>query len=361
MAKILNVIQTPIVDNTIFVQQLSCDVYNAGSKLIVQESQEAILFKDGVADGPFIAGPHILQLENLPFFRKVFSHLFGGETPFKCKVYFINKANVLGIMWGTDAPIPLEDPKYGIQINVRSNGSTGISVIDSRRFVIKVVGTMQEFSIVDLKKVIKGFVVTFVKETLASAIAEQGISILNISAQLSSLSNIVQKKVNERLKEYGIQAENFLIGSILASDDDLEELKKIKNEALREVMIGSAKAQSRQIQGFNYQQERQFDVLEGAAKNGSGMAGTFVGTGVGLGVGLGVSGAVSNMANQAMSSQPQSNLTCPNCQISVPNGTKFCPNCGTKIEMPKNKFCSNCGTKLDPGAKFCPNCGNKCE
>ena len=48
---------------------------------------------------------------------------------------------------------------------------------------------------------------------------------------------------------------------------------------------------------------------------------------------------------------------CPNCGEDV-GQSKFCPNCGTKIEKETAKsFCPNCGEELNDSAKFCPNCG----
>ena len=49
---------------------------------------------------------------------------------------------------------------------------------------------------------------------------------------------------------------------------------------------------------------------------------------------------------------------CPNCGRDV-GGSKFCPECGTKIEIEKPKsFCPNCGSDVG-GGKFCPECGTK--
>ena len=44
---------------------------------------------------------------------------------------------------------------------------------------------------------------------------------------------------------------------------------------------------------------------------------------------------------------------CTHCQLSNPEGAKFCSNCGTAIIQ----ACSNCGTALLSNAKFCSNCG----
>ena len=49
--------------------------------------------------------------------------------------------------------------------------------------------------------------------------------------------------------------------------------------------------------------------------------------------------------------------SCPNCGASQAGNSKFCPECGTKLQAASH--CTECGAKLQPGAKFCGECGNK--
>ena len=48
---------------------------------------------------------------------------------------------------------------------------------------------------------------------------------------------------------------------------------------------------------------------------------------------------------------------CPECGAATPAGSKFCLQCGKKLETQLSPFCPNCGGQLPEGAKFCPNCG----
>ena len=51
-------------------------------------------------------------------------------------------------------------------------------------------------------------------------------------------------------------------------------------------------------------------------------------------------------------------VNCPNCGSDV-GESKFCSNCGTKIEIETPKsFCPNCGSDVGE-SKFCSNCGTK--
>ncbi|MDR3140670.1 MAG: SPFH domain-containing protein [Tannerellaceae bacterium] len=51
------------------------------TQLIVQESQEAVLFSKGQIVGKFGAGKHTLNTENLPVLRNLFGIPFGGKNP----------------------------------------------------------------------------------------------------------------------------------------------------------------------------------------------------------------------------------------------------------------------------------------
>ena len=57
-------------------------------------------------------------------------------------------------------------------------------------------------------------------------------------------------------------------------------------------------------------------------------------------------------------------LICPNCGAGNSTGTKFCGECGTKLEIPQppaQKVCASCGTIIEPGLKFCGECGTRVE
>ena len=359
--------------NNVLVTKSSIENFNTKSQLIVNEAQEALFYKDGHALDLFGAGRHSLTTDNLPFLKKLFGAIFGGKNAFTCEVFFINKVSVLDILWGTDSPIVLEDPKYNLIVNVKANGQTGIRVADSRKFVIKVVGQLREFTVDSVRRSIKGLMMTSIKEVIASTIIEHGVSILEITTRLSELSATMQAKLNSALEDLGLEAVHFYANGITADENDLAKLRLAKEkmlevktdtelEAYKLQVLSEARAKARAVEGYTYQEERKYDVLESAASN-SGTAGGMIGAGMGLGMGLGVMDetrrmTTGNLGENGSTAAPAATRTCPNCQNEVPRQAKFCPECGNQMP-PEVKFCSECGTKLTPGAKFCPECGTK--
>lgn len=62
------------------------------------------------------------------------------------------------------------------------------------------------------------------------------------------------------------------------------------------------------------------------------------------------------MQNQP-NGMPPGAMQCAKCQSSIPAGSKFCLECGERVNT--ELFCPNCGEKLPGNAKFCMKCGTK--
>lgn len=327
------------------------------TQLIVNESQEAILFKNGVALDVFGSGSYTLDTDNIPLLNKIINLPFGGHSPFSAEIWFVNKVFSLDIKWGTATPIQLQDPKYGVFVPVRSFGQFGIRIDDSKQFLIKLVGTLPLFDKTNIHNYFRGLYNTKIKDTISSYLVYKQIGILEINAYLDEISDYMKKRVEPILKEYGIELIHFYVNGISVPEDD-SAVKKLK-DAL-------AKRAEMNIIGYSYQQERTFDTLEGAATNqGTGAAGV-MGSGMGLGMGMGLGGALggqlSNIAKQ-MSTNTSDTRECPKCHYIMDRTINFCPECGFKMQslaQEKNEIkCSTCGTFYSKTVKYCPECGNK--
>src|SRR5689334_23404924 len=79
--------------------------FRLGSQLIVQESQTAVFFRDGKALDIFGPGRHTLSTMNIPLLANLISIPFGGQSPFRAEVYFVNMHDFIDQKWGTSEPI----------------------------------------------------------------------------------------------------------------------------------------------------------------------------------------------------------------------------------------------------------------
>ncbi len=353
----LNVISQNMTHDQLVVRY-EVEDFNAKSQLIVDASQEAIFYKSGQALDLFGPGAHPLNSENVPLIRKIFGAIFNNKTPFPCHVYFINKITVVDMLWGTSAPIEVEDPKYHIIVGVGANGQTGVRIVDSRKFVEKIVGTISEYTTDAVRRAIKGKMQMMIKESIASAIVERGISVLEIGSHFSEIADSVLEKLNQRVASLGIMLDDFSIDGIRPREGDLAELTKIRNKSLeRRTLTDDTEYEFARL-NTSYQEKRKFDVLENAAKN-EGAAGGFINMGVGMGVGVGMSRQMSDVTQTMQTNAMGGGVRpCSSCGMQIDANAKFCPHCGQQ-QAPQQKFCPQCGTPCAAGSKFCGNCGAK--
>lgn len=385
------------------------------TQLIVQESQEAILFSKGQILGKFGPGKHTLNTENLPLLRRLYGLPFGGKNPFTAEVWFVNKLQPYNIDWEINR-MDIHDADYNTGIPLVANGRYGLKITDAERFLIKIVGTKVMFTERDLTEQFYGEFSTKTKSTLMQFMIHNKIGIKQISAFLDSISDNLRTIMLPFWENLGFELTKFYITSIQV-DGSTEVGEKVLKAISQQSM--------QNIVGATYQQTQAFEIAKDAVNGMSNGSGGLLGAVVASNMmgGIGGSGGVMNpqynqptftpnsaegakMNQQAnagvrdvycsnCSKKFKSNLqfcphcgdrycpcpkcgtdndetakkcvscgqplmmaqsNCPNCNSPVEAGSGFCGNCGR--QMAENK-CTRCGAELPPNMKFCPKCGQK--
>lgn len=415
MAKLFDVIKYE-GDNKTFIYRHPCEDFNIGTQLIVHESQEAIFFMNGQALDLFGPGRHTLKTQNIPLVGKFLSRVSDDQTPFHCQVYFINKTEQMAIKWGTDSRVEYVDPTYNFPIQIGASGEMNLLCTDSRKLLVKVVGTENTITQDMVVAKFRAFLMTKVKSYLASFIRQQKLNIFLIDEHLTQMSDALLQKLAPDFSEYGMGLIHFFVTNIVKPEEDpmYQQFKELhfrqyadvaqaklsqqveiinqQTQAQRMVIEAQGLAQKRTTEGYSYQEERKFDVAEKIAQNEA--TGEFSNMGIGLGMisGIGgtVGGAVGGIVSESLggvmgAAAPKS--VCQGCGKELPVGAKFCAFCGQKntplqldqMRCPscncltsKGRFCMECGASLGSfcpscnaqipqGSKFCPECGHSVQ
>ncbi len=335
--------------NQWLIYKCPSDQFVLGSQLIVGEGQEAVFFRGGRALDVFRPGTHTLSTGNLPLLNRLVNLPFGGKTPFTAEIYYVNKTANLDMKWGTSVPIPMEDPRYGLLLNVGARGQYGITIEDSRLFVTRIVGTVPggtEMNHLLILRYFNGMINSRVKSIVSEYMIARRISFLEVTQYLTEISQSFQEALTEDLQSFGISLTNFYCDSIAPRPEDYEKLRTYKEE----LALG---------EDF-YQRRRSLDILERLADNPS--AGGTASAGIGLGMGFGVAGQVGGLfagLAQNVATHPQENagntVRCPNCGASNPASRRFCGECGNRLAA--GVICPHCGAENQPGMRFCGECG----
>lgn len=403
--------------NGTFIWKHPCEDFNSTTQLIVHESQEAIFFMNGQALDSFGPGRHTLETQNIPLLGRFFNKLTGSkETPFHCEVYFINKTVQMAIKWGTDSKVRFLDPTLGFPIELGACGELNLEVSDSRKLLVKLVGTSNGIAWGDsinfaksLMNSFKPLISTAVKTQLSSAIKEQNINVLEVDEKLDVLSEGLRKKMLPGFEEYGLTIPQLYITNVLLPEHDqnfrkMRELHALslqtrmiqaetliktaqaesaatvtaaqrkvemekqtteteiaRREAERTIIEAQAKAEADKIKGFSEAQVmaaqgyNKKDVLSAEVQKAYAEGiGNMTVTGGGGGVVGDMVGLGVGMA-AAGSIAPQLGEMLKG--FSSPSSA---PTSAEAVEK-KSVKCAKCGADLPENAKFCLECGEKVQ
>jgi len=304
-------------DNSTFIWKSPIEDFNSGTQLIVHESQEAIFFMNGQALDLFGAGRYTLETQNIPMVRKFLNRPTNDETPFHCEVYFINKTEQMAIKWGTDSQVQYMEPTYKFPLKIGASGEMSLRVEDSRKLLVKIVGTEPILSQTALTQMFRAFLMAKVKPYLAQTMQGSGFGIFEVDSHMGELSEALHKQLIPDFKDYGVSLERFFVTTIVKPEGDLayEKFRDIhvrqysdiaeaqlrqkvgiidqQTSAQKMVIESQAMATKRAQEGYTYQHERGFDVADKVAQNEG--IGNFTNTGIGLGMMGGMAGGMGSV------------------------------------------------------------------
>lgn len=296
----------------------------------------------------------------------------------------------MAIRWGTDSKVQYVEPTYKFPISIGASGEMALSVNDSRKLLVKLVGTERVLDRQQLTTYFRSILMAKVKTYIAQAMRTNAINIFEIDENLETFSADIQQRLIPDFLDYGVQLKRFYVTTVVKPDGDpqYEKFKELhfrqyadiaeaklkqqtdvihaQTEAQKVVIDSQAQATKRMQEGYTYQQERGFDVAQDAARNEA--AGQFSNMGIGLGMMAGVGGTVGGMVGGVVSdafagitAQPQAtaNRFCDQCGAELTPGAAFCDECGAPQATPDT--CAKCGFKFTKPGKFCPKCGTKRE
>lgn len=353
-------------DNDTFVWKHPIEDFNTNSQLIVHDSQEALFFRDGQALDLFGAGRHTLSTQNLPLLNKIVSIPTDGKTPFHCEVYFINKAMPLDMKWGTNSKVQVLDPKFNILLHAGANGGMGVQIEDSRKFLIKFVGTKNSFDKQTLTDYFRELIITRTKTYLNKIMSQ--VSFVTVNSKLDEISTAMHEMLAADIKPFGVKLINFFVSTIQLDKSDYEKIQTALADAGAVGIAATAEKGRMETLGYNWADQEMAEIMKTYAAN-EGAVGNVGGAMAQIPMAFAFGQMIKENTNTEFSGMAQvfsgkvKNTTsakfCSNCGRQLESDAKFCSGCGKAIGITSN--CTKCGRELKDGENFCPNCGTKRE
>lgn len=338
--------------------------FDVTSQLIVDETHEALFVVNGNTAGIYRSGCRPLPVPDIPVEQSSSKIPTGGDSPYSCRIYFINTAQAVELLWKTERPILLEDPLYEIFIQVTAIGSMSVTVEDSHKFMLKVVGFRDSISPEDLVSKFRGIVTTHVKDCISKIMVNGMLSYFMLNAHLMELNCVIKERLDIIFREHGVKINHFSIDTIEVPETDYKKINEAKERRAR-----------RLIEGYTWQEERRMLIAEKYACN----QGAII-----LGA---IDGSIAEIAKYVLNpgklpeSSPPRDLadvhTSPKPLTQIPhspmnpgnhkatNGADWPEHDISRLErserVPKNAnglICPNCSTHV-PNSRFCSKCGHR--
>ncbi len=399
-------------DNSTFIWKHPCEDFNSLTQLIVHESQEAIFFMNGQALDLFGPGRYTLETESIPKIGKFLSRATGDQTPFHSEVYFINKTVQMALKWGTDSKVRYIDPNSGVPLELGASGSMNMQVADSRKLLIKLVGTMngiswesegKEFT-KSIQNSFRPVVSTAVKTTLSSVIKAQNINILEVDEHLNEIGRELHRKILPEFEEFGITIPQFYLTTVVLPEEDPNfrkirelyavslqqrmiqaerDIKTTKAQAEAEITAAARAAELERQQTQTEVAKRQAErtvieaQAEAMAKKATGFAEAEIMRAQGYNQkdiiqaevqkayaeGIGNMGGNGGAGGSAVSDIVGLGIGLKAAGLFGGQMGDLFGNLGANTDMPAPAAtsCPACGANIPAGSKFCPECGSKIE
>lgn len=284
---------------------------------------------------------------------------FGGVTPQKQQVFYINLQEIKGIRFGTSSPLNYFDNFYNAELFLRAHGNYSLRITDPILFYTNAIPKNK--SQVDINDINEQYLAEFLTalQTAINKMSADGERISYVPSKSMELSKYMGTVLDDSWRELrGMEIVSVAVASISYTDDSVK-LINMRNQG---AMLGDPSIREGYVQGSVAR------GMESAGSNAAGATTGFVGMGMGMNAGGGYLNQASQNNQQHMQQQQapaQNNADhwdCPQCGTS--NTGKFCSNCGTPkptSDGPSLKMkCSDCGEVIDLAngiPKFCPNCG----
>ncbi|WP_242359297.1 SPFH domain-containing protein [Lactococcus petauri] len=326
-----------------------------GGKIIDYTAEEGYYtVKNNTAPSMFNGG--LKESVQEAFFR----FKFGGVTPQKQEVYYINLQEIKGIKFGTATPLQYFDNFYNAELFLRTHGTYSLRITDPILFYANAIPKNQ--TQVEISDINEQYLQEFLTalNTSINLYSAQGERVSFLPSKSVELSKYMADTLDEEWRKLrGIEVVAVAVSSISYTDDS-QKLINMRNQG---AMLGDPSVREGYMQGAVAR------GIEAAGSNTGGAMQAFMGMGMGMNQAGDVLGQAST-SNQAQMAQQEKaatksedTWTCSAC--GTENAGKFCSNCGEKkpevqanlkIEM----ACSACNAVVNLAngvPKFCPECG----
>ncbi|MEN3356239.1 MAG: hypothetical protein V7637_221, partial [Mycobacteriales bacterium] len=229
--------------------------------------------------------------QNMPILSTLKGWKYGFHSPFKAEVYFVTTRQFTGMKWGTQNPIILRDPEFGM-VRIRAFGGYSIRIADAGMFLKDIVGTDPQFRTEEVADTLRQMIVG----RFSTALAAAHIPMLDLASNQDAIGNKLAAIMSVEFRPMGLEFPQFVIENLSLPP----EVEAAMDKRTQMGVLGNLN---------QYTQFQAANAMEAAANNPGG-----AGEGVGLGMGM----ALGQQMAQSLGQSAQGAQAAPAAQPAPP-------------------------------------------
>ena len=227
-----NVITFSGNNEQLFTKRSLAGMINQKLTLIVPETHNAILIKDGQ------------MLQTLSSGKYLVSKFIDPKTDLNAdiQILFMSKTAKLKLLWGTAQMFLMYDSQLDDNYKVGMSGNFDVQIGDPRKCYLYLIGADENLTSDDLQSRLVLTVVSVLENEATEYAQENGIGFNQLTVKKREISARVLNKINQRLmSDYGITVFSFNIANIIIDEADFQRLSNLKRgEKVEKNLVCSA-------------------------------------------------------------------------------------------------------------------------
>lgn len=334
----------PVVEykgtNAVLFERVAATEMEANTRIIVPDTHNAILIKDGQMMNTLGSGNH-------PVFETRDGKKTGGSM--RVEIIWLSKTAKLKALWGTTSKFSFRDEVTGLSYSVGACGEYEVQIGNPRKAYLELIAMENAFTIENLHDRLLGRLLGKVRPAIGRTVEEKGIGYDRITdpVYISEIENAILPELREMFEgDYGLRLFSFTISNMAVSAEDKQRIEEARNalhnrqaEEEREARLRRERIEDEErVAAREWERERYLRDKDSEDREKE--------------------YEVSKTVGWRTESGKAAGRFCSNCGTAYAVGARFCGGCGKEL-APAKKVCPSCGKECEPNANFCVNCGAK--
>ncbi len=331
----------------LFMKQCMDNGYDTNAVIIVPDTHNALIVKDGRMDSVLESGSHQIFETKKSLFGLV---TVKDKSVHTVDVIYMSKTYKLKVLWGTTTKFDLRDPITDVPVKIGACGEFTVQICDPKKAYLELIGSESNYTEEKLKNYLAAELLNEVEPAIARVMRQKNLSYTDFSEYKKEIGGAVFEALAPWFEQsYGLKLFNFIISSVMFSEEDKKRIESV---------INSRKAETKAKENYQFIKKEYSEIASEKERLNDKAFDKYVHL-------KEIDGQkydkYLDTAKEVAKNAPQETKLgrfCSKCGHSYESDAMFCSGCGARVGETILQ-CPSCGKEYKPQTAYCSGCGHK--